>query len=55
MPSGTAPVPGNPGGAVPAGEVFTKGAPSASDAQAKRAARKQAKMANGKGKMKAKM
>ncbi|TPG66380.1 hypothetical protein [Hymenobacter nivis] len=54
VPSGTAPVPSNPDGAVSAGEVFTKGAPRANDAQAKRAARKQQKMA-GKGKMKDKM
>ncbi|AMJ66210.1 hypothetical protein [Hymenobacter sp. PAMC 26628] len=54
VPSGTAPVPSNTDGAVSAGEVFTKGAPSASNAQAKRAAKKQNKMA-GKGKMKTKM
>ena len=54
VPSGTAPVPSNPDGAVSAGEVFTKGAPTSSDAQAKRAAKKQSKMAS-KGKMKPKM
>lgn len=55
VPSGTAPVPSNPDGAVSAGEVFTKGSTSSRDAQEKRAAKKQSKMANGKGKTKTKM
>ena len=37
-----------------AGEVFTKGSPSSSGAQAKRTAEKQNKMANSKGKIKTK-
>jgi hypothetical protein len=41
VPSGTAPVPSDPKGAVSAGEVFTKGSPtSASDKRAMKRSRK---------------
>ncbi len=58
VPSGTAPEQASPNGAVSAGEVFTKGAPtsttSASDRRMKRQQSKAAK-GDGKGKMKTKM
>lgn len=58
VPSGTAPVPSDPKGAVSAGEVFTKGSPdgSAADRRAmKRSQKANRSMSTGKGKMKTKM
>ncbi|GAB3635138.1 hypothetical protein GCM10027422_07280 [Hymenobacter arcticus] len=57
VPSGTAPEQATPNGAVSAGEVFTKGAPTSATADERRMKRQQAKAmkADGKTKMKAKM
>ena len=59
VPSGTAPAPSNPKGAVSAGEVFTTGSPDGANAGDKRAMKHSKKtkdsMSDGKGKMKTKM
>ena len=57
VPSGTAPVPSNPNGAVSPGEVFTTGAPDTSKTAGKHAKRRKEKgaMSDGKGKLKTKM
>ena len=58
VPSGTAPMPSDPKGAVSPGEVFTTGAPNGSNASDRRAMRRKkdkSTMSDGKGKMKTKM
>lgn len=56
VPSGTAPAPSNPNGAVSAGEVFTTGAPADNNADKRASKRKKEKTTmDGKGKMKTKM
>lgn len=57
VPSGTAPEQASPNGAVSAGEVFTKGAPTSTSANDRRMKRQQSKAmkTDGKSKMKTKM
>jgi hypothetical protein len=57
VPSGTAPMPSDPKGAVSPGEVFTTGAPDngATDRRATRRKKDKSSMSDGKGKMKTKM
>ncbi|QKG58169.1 hypothetical protein GKZ68_16965 [Hymenobacter sp. BRD128] len=57
VPSGTAPMPNDPKGAVSAGEVFTTGAPNGStgNRRAMKHRKDKSTMPDGKGKMKAKM
>jgi hypothetical protein len=56
VPSGTAPAPSNPNGAVSAGEVFTTGAPADNSTDKRSTKRKKDKTTmDGKGKMKTKM